>query len=78
MYGGDSGEAFLALTGGCTEFIDFDDENYLKGEPNKTLALHRRLKNAIANGECMLTADVPVCLKETISGPFYNLSCSVL
>lgn len=57
VYGGQSGDAFLALTGGCSEYIDFDEE--LEENPNQALALHRRLKNAVANGECMLTTEVP-------------------
>ena len=65
VYGGQSGDAFLALTGGCSEYIDFDDA--LKADADgskmdKALAVHRRLKNACRQGDSMLTTEVPVCI----------------
>ncbi|XP_060558331.1 calpain-2 catalytic subunit-like [Ruditapes philippinarum] len=62
VYGGQSSDAFLALTGGCSEYIDFDDALEADAEGStrkKSLALHKRLKNAIRHGESMITTEVP-------------------
>lgn len=65
VYGGQSGDAFLALTGGCSEYIDFDDALETDSRSSKmkqALMVHNRLKNACSQGECMLTTEVPVRL----------------
>lgn len=62
-YGGQSGDAFLALTGGCSEYIDFDDALQADADGSKmekALQLHRRLKNACKQEYCMLATEVPV------------------
>lgn len=63
VYGGQSGDAFLALTGGCSEYIDFDDAleaDACGSSMEKARAVHTRLKNACRQGDCMLTTEVPV------------------
>lgn len=62
VYGGQSGDAFLALTGGCSEYIDFDEAleaDAASSAAVKARAVHERLKNACLHGECMLTTEVP-------------------
>lgn len=69
VYGGQSGDAFLALTGGCSEYIDFDDalEADASGtKMSKARAVHRRLKNASSQGDSMLTTEVPVTILQQI------------
>jgi len=66
VYGGQSGDAFLALTGGCSEYIDFDDEleaDAKGSKMSKTLAVFTRLRNACAQGEGMIATEVPVCCR---------------
>ncbi|KAL4222080.1 peptidase C2 [Mactra antiquata] len=62
VYGGQSGDAFLAMTGGVSEYIDFDDALEADADSSrmsKALELHKRLKNACRHGESMLATEVP-------------------
>ena len=62
MYGGQSGDAYLALTSGCSEYIDFDKDLEADAEGSKrtkTRQLHQRLKNA-CQSDAMLATEVPV------------------
>ena len=62
VYGGQSGDAYLALTSGCSEYIDFDKDLEADAEGSKrtkTRQLHQRLKNA-CQSDAMLATEVPV------------------
>ena len=62
MYGGQSGDAFLALTSGCSEYIDFDkdlESDAISEKCKKARKLHKRMKNAIRN-DAILATEVPV------------------
>ncbi|WAQ94901.1 CAN5-like protein [Mya arenaria] len=62
VYGGQSGDAFLALTGGCSEYIDFDEAleaDAGSSKMAKAREVHERLQNASRLGEGMLATEVP-------------------
>ena len=61
VYGGQSGDAYLALTGGCSEYIDFDKEFDKDKDGSKARFLHARLKNAVKSGSLVCT-EVPVSI----------------
>ena len=53
VYGGQPGDAFLALTGGVAERIDFEESD------EKPRKLYSRIRNAINSG-ALVTCTVPV------------------
>ncbi|KAL3831485.1 hypothetical protein ACJMK2_023226 [Sinanodonta woodiana] len=60
IYGGQPGDAYLALTGGVSEYIDFDKELEAdsQGSKKKALAMFQRVQNALRTG-ALLSCEVP-------------------
>ena len=62
IYGGQSGDAFVALVGGCPEYLEFTKECEADadgGKMQKARIIHERIRNA-CQGDAMLATEVPV------------------
>ncbi|KAK3588059.1 hypothetical protein CHS0354_012105 [Potamilus streckersoni] len=78
IYGGQPGDAYLALTGGVSEYIDFDKELEAdsQGSKKKALTMFQRVQNALRTGS-LLSCEVPEKYnnhKGLVGGHAYSLT----